>query len=475
MPSSGLDVAASTPLTIEAAAAALRRGELTSVELTERLLARADRLDARLGSYLARFDETALEAAAAADQELVAGHERGPLCGIPMAVKDLLAAQEGPTTAQSTLLDPGWGAGRDATVVRSLRDAGAVIVGKTTTMEYACGSPEEGSPFPLPRNPWDLDTWAGGSSSGSGNGVAAGLFLAAIGTDTGGSIRIPAAFNGVTGIAPTFGLVSKAGCVPVGYSLDRVGPLARSAWDCACVLDAVAGHDPCDPDSAPRPGVAYADALAQPLEGLRVGIHRQHLDQGADADVVAAFERATAVLAELGCELIDVTIPLYDEMQAAAMVINSAEAFAYHRNDLRDRWDEYVPFGRTLLAGGALLSAGDVVQADRVRRAAIRRLREVFARVDVIVGPTTTRPAPTFDTTFEVGLMGIFDRIHTTYWNGAGAPVVAAPIGFTTRRLPVSMQIAAAPFADADALRLAHAYQQHTDWHLQVPSLEPAA
>lgn len=219
--------------------------------------------------------------------------------------------------------------------------------------------------------------------------------LAAIGSDTGGSIRIPSAFNGVTGIAPTFGLVSKAGCVPLGYSLDHVGPLA-AARGRACVLDAIAGHDPCDPDSAQRPGVAYADALAGPLEGMRVGVHHRHLDEGADADVVAAFEQGLAVLAELGCELSDITIPLYDEMQAAAMVVVSAEAFAYHRNDLRDRWDDYVPFGRTLLAGGALLSAGDVVQADRVRRAAIRGLQETFARADVIVGPTTTRPAPSY-------------------------------------------------------------------------------
>lgn len=167
-------------------------------------------------------------------------------------------------------------------------------------------------------------------------------------------------------------------------------------------------------------------------------------------------------------------VPLYEEMQAATMVVNSAESFAYHRNDLRDRWEEYVPFGRTLLAGGALLSAGDVVQADRVRRAGVRRLHELFGRVDVVVSPTTTRPAPSYETLFEVGLMGLFDRIHTAYWNGAGTPVVALPIGFTGPGLPLSLQIAAPPFADAIALRVAHAYQQATDWHRETPPLDAA-
>jgi aspartyl-tRNA(Asn)/glutamyl-tRNA(Gln) amidotransferase subunit A len=461
--------AGSTPLTIESAAAALRGREMTSVGLTRELLARADEQDSNLGVYLARFDDAALAAAAAADRRLASGDPCGPLTGIPVAVKDLLAAREGPTTAQSTILDPAWGRGRDATVVRRLREAGAVIVGKTTTMELACGSPSRDSAFPLPRNAWSREHWAGGSSSGSGSGVAAGLFLAAIGTDTGGSIRIPAAYNGVTGIAPTFGLVSKAGCVPLGYSLDRVGPLAHTARDCAYVLDAIAGHDPCDPDSSRRHSTSYVERLDEPLDGLRLGVHRFHLDDGADPEIAEAFERAVALLEGLGCTVKEVTIPLYVEMQASAIVINSAEAFAYHLNDLRDRWDEYAPFGRTLLAGGALLSAGDAVQADRVRRAAIRRLHEVFVDLDAIVAPTTTQAAPTCETMFDVGFMGVFDRIHTAYWNAAGAPAVATPMGFTSDGLPVSLQIAAAPYADATALRVAHAYQQQTDWHRRAP------
>ena len=232
----------SIPLTVQDAAKQLRTGELTSVELTKLVIARAEEFDAQVGTYLARFDDHALASAAQADDELAQGLDRGPLHGIPVGVKDILAALEGPTTAQSLILDPAWGEGKDAPIVKRLRKAGAVITGKTTTMEFACGMPDPTKPFPIPRNPWDLETWPGGSSSGTGSGIAAGMFLAGIGTDTGGSIRIPAAFCGVSGLMPTFGRVPKSGCTPLGYSLDHVGPLARSAWDCAAMLQVSASQ-----------------------------------------------------------------------------------------------------------------------------------------------------------------------------------------------------------------------------------------
>jgi aspartyl-tRNA(Asn)/glutamyl-tRNA(Gln) amidotransferase subunit A len=206
------------PLSITEAAAKLRDGSLTSVELTSAVLARADAYDGEVGSYLARFDEQALAAAATADSDLAKGVDRGPLQGIPLGVKDIIAAADGPTTANSLVLDPAWGAGKDAPVVSRLKSAGAVITGKLTTMEFAIGSPDPTKPFPLPRNPWDTKTWPGGSSSGTGSGVAAGFILGGLGTDTGGSIRIPAAFCGVSGLMPTFGRVPKSGCTPLGYS-----------------------------------------------------------------------------------------------------------------------------------------------------------------------------------------------------------------------------------------------------------------
>src|SRR5439155_8221099 len=245
-----------------------------------------------LGSFLARFPETALERAEQADKELAAGVDLGPLHGVPLGVKDILAASEGPTTAQSLVLDPAWAAGKDAPVVRRLRASGAVIVGKASTMEFAIGHPEESKPFPIPRNPWDPARWPGGSSSGTGSGVAAGFFLAGLGTDTGGSIRIPSAFCGVSGLMPTFGRVPKSGCAPLGYSLDHVGPLARSAWDCAAMLQSLAGFDESDPDSADRPVPDYLSALRTDLRGVRVGVLREHHLEQCEPAVAAAFETA---------------------------------------------------------------------------------------------------------------------------------------------------------------------------------------
>src|SRR6185437_12844060 len=229
------------PLSITEAATQLRDGSLSSADLTAAVLQRADRLDGALGTYLARFNDRAMASAEQADADLARGLDRGPLQGIPLGIKDIIAAADGPTTANSLVLDEAWGAGRDAPVVARLRAAGAVITGKVTTMEFAIGAPDPSKPFPLPRNPWDTRTWPGGSSSGTGSGVAAGLFLGGLGTDTGGSIRLPAAFCGVSGLMPTFGRVPKSGCAPLGYSLDHIGPLARTAEDCAAMLQVLAG------------------------------------------------------------------------------------------------------------------------------------------------------------------------------------------------------------------------------------------
>jgi len=466
---------AAIPLTVKDAAARLRAGELSSVELTRAVLARADRLDGRLGTYLARFDERALAAAAAADAELAAGIDRGPLHGVPVAVKDILAAREGPTTAQSLVLDRAWGAGRDAPVVARLRGAGAVITGKTTTAEFACGLPDPTKPFPIPRNPWDLRAYPGGSSSGTGSGVAAGLFLAGVGTDTGGSIRMPAAYCGISGLKATFGRVPKSGCAPLGYSLDHVGPLARSAWDCAAMLQVMAGHHPSDPDSAAAPVPDYLGALegAGSLAGVRVGVDREHhFPADADPELGPCFDAAIGELERLGATLVDVSLPCWAELSTATMLILAAEGAAYHRQDLRPRWDEYFLASRALLARGAVLSGADVVQAHRVRRAVQRSLGELFATVDVVVGPTASGGAITYDEEDRlVGIDQLIRGIFTPYWNAAGNPALVVPMGFTQARLPLSLQIAGRPFEEAGLFRVGEALQRVTDWHLRVPPL----
>jgi aspartyl-tRNA(Asn)/glutamyl-tRNA(Gln) amidotransferase subunit A len=463
-----------TPLTLTEAAAALRCGDVTSAELTEAALARADRLDGELGTYLARFDDEALRAAERADRELASGIDRGPLQGIPFGVKDILAASEGSTTAQSLVLDPGWGAGKDAPVVARLKAAGAVITGKVTTMEFACGMVDPAKPFPVPRNPWDPQTWPGGSSSGTGNGVAAGMFLAGLGTDTAGSIRIPAAFCGVTGLKPTFGRVPKSGCVPLGYSLDHVGPLARSARDCAAVLEVIAGHHPSDPDCVDLPVTPVA--FDGSLTGVRIGVVREHhFPEGFDPALATAFDDALGVLTGLGATLVEVTLPYWPQMLTANLVTMCSEALAYHRGDLTGRWDDYFAATRVTLARGALVSGADYVQAQRVRRVAQDAVARLLDDVDVIACPTTAIGAPRYqdltDAEGRIDIEALFRYIFTQYWDCVGNPVLAAPMGFTTQGLPLSIQFAGAAFDETTILRVADAFQQVTRWHRQVPAL----
>jgi aspartyl-tRNA(Asn)/glutamyl-tRNA(Gln) amidotransferase subunit A len=466
------------PMTLTGAAAALRDGTTTSVALTQEAIARADALDGELGVYLARFDDDALERAQAADAELASGTDRGPLHGIPIGVKDILAMAEGPTTAQSLVLDPAWGAGKDAIVVERLKAAGAVLTGKLSTMEFACGLPDDEKPFPLPRNPWNLETWTGGSSSGSGAGVAAGLFLAAVGTDTGGSIRIPAIFCGVSGLMPTFGRVPNAGCAPLGYSLDHIGPLARSARDCGSFLAAIAGGDPRDPYAVDRPVPDFTAGLDGSLAGLRIGVERvNHLKDGDDPAVAPAFEAAVETLTGLGATVVEVELPCYDLMTVAMMVTCVAEALAYHMPDLQTRPQDFVRSFREMQPLGALFSGADYVQAQRVRRVAQRALAGLFAEVDLVATPAASVAAPTYQRLLEGGTMEVLAGVHTAYWDAVGNPALVVPMGFNAEGMPLSLQLGARPFEEGLLVRAGDAYQQATDWHLQAPPLaaQPAA
>ncbi|KWF32763.1 amidase [Burkholderia diffusa] len=458
--------------TLTDAAAALRDGGTTSRGLTEAALAVADRTDAEIGIYLARFDEHALAAADRADAELAQGLDRGPLHGIPIGVKDIIAVAEGPTTAQSLILDRAWAQGRDAPVISRLKASGAVITGKTTTMEFAIGMGDSTKPFPIPRNPWDLETWPGGSSSGSGSGVAVGAFFAGLGTDTGGSIRVPAALCGVTGLMPTFGLVPKSGCVPLGYSLDRVGPIARSAQDCAAVLQVISGLHPSDPDSVNAP-FATPEIFGD-LTGVRLGVVKEgHMPEGTDPALEGVFREAIEVLVEHGATVHEIALPLRIETMTAHMVMANAEALAYHRPDLERRWDEYGAAARGLIAHGALVSGADYVQAQRVRRVAQLELARLFAEVDVILAPTVSIGAPALQPFLDgtANLMQIFSHFHANYWNVTGNPVLALPIGFTDAGLPLSMQIASRPFAEGAILKVGQVFQAATRHHLETPVL----
>lgn len=461
--------------TVAEAAEALRNGTLTSVGLTEAAIAAADRSDRTLGVYLARFDERALAAAERADEELRRGTDRGPLHGIPFGVKDAIAAADGPTTAQSLVLDRAWGEGRDALAVARLRAAGAVITGKTTMTEFGCGLPEEGGPFPVPRNPWRPELWAGGSSSGAASGVASGMFLAGLGGDTAGSIRMPAAFCGVSGLMPTYGRVPAEGCVPLAYSLDRVGPLARTARDCSAVLAVIAG--------APGGLPPFAEPrFGGDLAGLRVGVVREHhFPDDRDPALDDAFDAAVSVLTGLGAATADVTLPYWRELITALFVTAASEGLAHHRADLSRRWDDYSAASRGLLAMGALVSGAEYVQAQRVRRVAQEAVDALFGEVDVVVCPTASVGAPPFgalaDGAGHQDNAGVFGKIYTPYWNPLANPVLAVPMGRTATGLPLSMQIAGPVAGEAAILRVGDAFQRRTEWHRHapVPAVRPSA
>jgi aspartyl-tRNA(Asn)/glutamyl-tRNA(Gln) amidotransferase subunit A len=464
------------PLTATDAATAVRKGALTSVELTSALLARADRLDPDTGTYVTRLDELALSQAEQADKDFAGGIDKGPYQGIPIGIKDILAVAGGPTTANSLILDRSWGAAKQGPVVARLEAAGAVITGKLTTSEFAIGSPDASKPFPIPRNPWDLKRTPGGSSAGTGNGVAAGLIMAGIGTDTGGSIRCPAAWNGVTGLMPTFGRVPKSGCVPLGYSLDHIGPLARSARDCAAMLAIIAGYDASDESCADRPVDDYLGALTGDLHGLRIGVERaHHFPDEADPALSGCLDAAVTTLADLGADIVDVTLPYYDEISAALWVMMSAEALAYHREDLQARWGDYYALSRANVSRGALASGADYVQAARVRRVAQQELGKVLQTVDLIATPTAATAAPSSEEMSRPRMDRIFKMVFTGYWDAVGNPALALPMGFTESGLPLSLQLAARPFEEAVALKAGDAYQRVSDWHLRVPPLAAEA
>ena len=461
-----------TGWTIQSAAQALRNGETTSEQLTAAALSASDRLDAQLGTYLLRFDETALAAARVADEELSAGRDRGPLHGIPLGIKDIIATDEGPTTGQSLVQDPAWGDQGDGVLIKRLRAAGAVLTGKTTTMEYAIGRPDFDKPFPIPRNPWNPERWTGGSSSGTANGIASGQFLGGLGTDTGGSVRLPAAYCGITGHKQTFGLVPKSGCIPLGLSYDHIGPMARSVWDCAAMLTVMAGADPSDRTTVERPPTDYLSEIEVDRPRLRVGvISNTSIADSASEAMLAVFDDAVATLVGAGSDADPFEVPHYDAMAEGTFLALQAEAFSWHRRQLRDRWLDYGRPTRLTIAQGALISGGDLVQIERVREVARQAvLAEMNARqVDVLVSPTTGYAATPFTGADPKAVA--MAAIHTPAWNSAGFPALSVPMGFDEDGLPCGLQIVGRPFADGLVLAMGHRYQQLTDWHQRTPPL----
>jgi aspartyl-tRNA(Asn)/glutamyl-tRNA(Gln) amidotransferase subunit A len=469
----------------------LRARDISSRELTEFYLGRIDRLDSQLNSFISVTPDLAFAAADAADERLVRGEE-APLLGLPVAQKDIFCTLGVRTSCGSKMLD-NFIAPYTATVVERMNAAGAVMLGKTNMDEFAMGSSNETSHYGPVRNPWDPERVPGGSSGGSAAAVAARLVPAATGTDTGGSIRQPAAFCGITGIKPTYGRVSRYGMIAFASSLDQAGPMAASAEDCALMLNAMAGFDPRDSTSVERPVEDFTAGLGADLKGLRIGLPREFFGEGLDPGVRAATEIALAVLGERGAELIEISLPNSGLSVPAYYVVAPAECssnlarydgvrFGHRCDEPRDLMDLYTRsraegFGaevkRRIMIGTYVLSAGYYdayyLKAQKVRRLIAEDFRRAFGQVDVIAGPTSP------ETPFRLGeksadpVQMYLSDIYTIAVNLAGLPGLSMPVG-TVGNLPVGMQLIGNYFDEARLLGVAHQFQQETDWHARMPA-----
>lgn len=456
----------SAPDTIAAAAAALRDGSSSSTILVREALGRAQDHDADFGVFLHLDRTNSMERARTADRELASGVDLGPLHGIPIGLKDVIATRDAPTTAQSRLLAEGSPTLRfDAECVIRLKAAGAVIVGKTTTMEFAKGRPDIDDPFPLPRNPWRTDHWTGGSSSGSASGVAAGMFMCGIGTDTGGSIRLPAAFCGVTGFKPSYDRVPLDGIIPLAHSMDHVGPLARTAQDCGLVHAALSS-EPHERDV----DWFSPEAIARPLAELQVGIDPRLLtDERLHPAVRESFQAAINDLRSAGATIVDVNVPHFEDLVAASNVVSLVEAFTYHRRTLESSGELYGANTWRTLMGGSLYLGSDYAQALQVITVARRRLMGFMDSLDLLALPTTSRPADRFGALNDSDL--IPRPYYTRPWNAVGFPAISLPMGLSADRLPVGLQFVGKLGEDLQVLRAGHDYQQVTSHHLEHPEI----
>ncbi|MGC9397281.1 MAG: Asp-tRNA(Asn)/Glu-tRNA(Gln) amidotransferase subunit GatA [Anaerolineae bacterium] len=487
-------------LTIHEALDALRHGDITSVDLTQAVLDRILAVDNALQAYLTLTPETALEQAAAADAARAEDHD-APLLGIPIALKDNISTQGVETTAGSKILE-GYIPPFDATIVRKLKAAGAIVLGKTNLDEFAMGSSTENSAFFPTRNPWDATRVPGGSSGGSAAAVAAGEALAAVGTDTGGSVRQPAALCGVVGARPTYGRCSRYGLIAFASSLDQAGPLTRDVTDAALMLQIMAGHDPLDSTTWPDPVPDYSAALSRDVKGLRIGVPREYFAEGLQPDVEHAIREALQTFVELGAELVDVHLPHTDYALSTYYLVAPAEAsanlarfdgvrYGYRASARADAGGNFETIGdlyahtrgagfgpevlRRIMLGTYALSAGYYdayyLKAQKVRTLIKGDFDVAFADVDLIAGPTSPVTAFRLGERTADPLQMYLADIFTLSQALAGIPAISVPCGFDAEGLPVGLQLAAPALHEARMFHAAFAYEQATEWHKRRPGI----
>jgi aspartyl-tRNA(Asn)/glutamyl-tRNA(Gln) amidotransferase subunit A len=447
---------------------AIGRRELTAVEATEAYLRRIDAHDKVLRAYITVTADLALAQAKEADAEIGRGTRRGPVHGVPIGLKDLIAVAGVRMTSGSEVLADHVPA-RDAFITRRLKDAGAVLLGKLAMHEWAFGRPVLEGPFPTGRNPWDVRRAPAGSSSGSAVAAAAGLCAGALGSDTGGSIRGPAAMTGLVGHKPTYGLVSRSGVLALSWSLDHVGPMTRGVWDSAVLLQAIAGADPDDTSTRHARTQDYVSHLDDGARGLRLGLlKRYYVDfPGLDGDVRGAALTAFDVLRGEGAAIEDVDAPTLDLALAIWQPI-MAEAYEYHAETLRKSPEKYREGLRTRIYMGALTTAQDFLRAQRLRERLRGEIDGLLSRVDALIFPGQAGPAVRFEDFPTTGFAPASIR-YTAPWNLMGLPAVVVPCGVSRDGLPVSIQIVGRAFDDATVLRIARAYERVTGWHRLRP------
>jgi aspartyl-tRNA(Asn)/glutamyl-tRNA(Gln) amidotransferase subunit A len=455
-------------LDLSEASRAVQKKEVSPVELTQACLARIEKLNPRLNAFITITGDAALEAARKAEAEIARGEWKGPLHGIPLAVKDLIETAGVKTTAASAVLKDNVPTS-DAEVIRRLKSAGAVLLGKLNLHEFAYGGSGMIGHFGLARNPWNTAHITGGSSSGSAAAVAACLCYGAIGTDTAGSIRLPAAFCGITGLKPTYGLVSVRGVIPLSWSLDHAGPMARTAADAALMLQAIAAYDPQDVGSQKFPPVYYPSAIEEGTAPLRLGLARDFWNE-VDGEIKSAVDSAVTALGKITAGIQEIELSTETDR-----TLVRCEAFAYHQKYLPGNEKDYDPETLRRIRSGADVTASQYIQAQRELLQQRRQILQMFERIDVIITPTTPMLAPTFSE-----LQAAPDQLrnkemimlrNTRPFNVYGLPSLSLNCGFSKSGLPIGLQIIGAPGAEGAVLALAHAYQKQTDWHKQKPDL----
>ena len=453
----------------------VRSKEVSPVEIIDAHLTRIEATEPVLNSYITLLPEEARAAARRAENDIQRGNYIGPLHGIPVSLKDLFSTAGVRTTSGSRIYDT-FVPDEDCTVAVRFRQAGAILLGKLNMHPFAYGATGENADYGHMHNPWDPEMVTGGSSGGSASAAAAGQCTITAGSDTGGSIRIPAALCGIVGLKPTYGLVSRYGMIPLSWSFDHPGPMVRTVEDAALTMNVIAGHDTKDVASASVNVPDHTTALTGDVRGLRIGVPREYFEAPLDPQVSQAVRDALGLLESLGAIVTEVSFPMFTDTQAIGTAILMAEAAAYHRDMLAKDGDKLYPPVRLRLEAGLFVSAADYLRAQQGRSLFNNEVRQLFKEVDLLAGPTEPVTAPKLlATEVQVGehSMGTTPALtqYTRPFNMTGSPAISIPCGFSDAGLPIALQLAGRPFEEVTVLRAAHAYEQATEWHLRRPPI----